>query len=311
MFTVRGKTAHLAWYRTTESPADVTFLHGFSDSAQCWEPLLTHIPDIQALAIDARGHGNSALPPGPVNYPQLRDDAALVLSSQPREGGTIVVGHSMGAMTAAYLAATRPDLIRAIVLEDPPTGEPRPTQPPEPADPADPADPTDPAKAAKAAEQAGPAQAAQPAEAAEPAAASAAPEAGDPPSMPRWLADVRSLDLPARIAQARSTDPAWPEDELEPWATSKAQVNPHLFDRPFLTSDPLTDLLAATTCPVLLIHGDTDRGSLISPDYATRCAEAAAGQFRSVHIPNVGHSVHRDNRPQYLAELTKFLNQHR
>lgn len=265
MFTVRGKTAHLAWYRTNQSPADVTFLHGFSDSAQCWEPLLANLPDIQALAIDARGHGNSDLPPGPVNYPQLRDDAALVLSSQPGEGGMIVVGHSMGAMTAAYLAATRPDLVRAVVLEDPPTGEPRTTQPPAPA---------------------------------------------EPPSMPRWLADVRSLDLPARIAEAHSTDPAWPEDELEPWAISKAQVNPHLFDHPFLTSDPLTDLLAATTCPVLLIHGDTDRGSLITPTYATHCAEAAAGPFHTTQIPNTGHSVHRDNRPQYLAALTTFLDHH-
>ncbi|MFC6157214.1 alpha/beta fold hydrolase [Kribbella jiaozuonensis] len=263
MFTVRGKTAHLAWCRTNESPADVTFLHGFSDSAQCWEPLLANLPDIQALAIDARGHGNSALPPGPVNYPQLRDDAALVLSDQPREGGIVVVGHSMGAMTAAYLTAARPDLVRAVVLEDPPPGG-------------------------------GPAA-----------------EPDEPVSMPPWLADLRALDLPSRIARGRADNPDWPEDELEPWATSKAQVDPHLFDQPFLKANPLTDLLTAITCPVLLIHGDTERGSLISDDYAKRCAEAAAGEFRSVHLPDAGHSVHRDNRPQYLAELTTFLNHHR
>ncbi|MEU4291643.1 alpha/beta hydrolase [Kribbella sp. NPDC026596] len=263
MFGVRGRSAHLAWYRTDEAVAEVAFLHGFSDSAQCWEPLIGAMPGVRALAIDARGHGESGLPEGPLGYPELRDDAALVLSSQPREGGVVVVGHSMGAMSAAYLAAARPDLVRAVVLEDPPTGEP-------------PADQQD-----------------------------------EPVSEPRWLADLRALDLPSRIARGRSEDPSWPDDELEPWAVSKAQVNPHLFDRPFQNSSPLTDLLAATTCPVLLIHGDTERGSLISTQYAERCARAAAGEFQAVHIPNTGHSVRRDNRPQYLTALTTFLDRHR
>lgn len=274
MFDVRRRTAHLAWYRTDEAVADVAFLHGFSDSAQCWEPLLGAMPGIRALAIDTRGHGESGLPDGPLGYPELRDDAALVVSSQPREGGMIVVGHSMGAMTAAYLAAARPDLVRAVVLEDPPTGEPPADQHDEPLpEPDEPAEPV-----------------------------------SEPP---RWLADLRALDLPSRIAQGRSNDPTWPDDELEPWAVSKAQVNPHLFDQPFQTPAPLTTLLAEMTCPVLLIHGDPNRGSLISPTYATRCAQAAAGEFQSAHIPNAGHSIHRDNRPQYLSELTTFLNRHR
>jgi pimeloyl-ACP methyl ester carboxylesterase len=63
--------------------------------------------------------------------------------------------------------------------------------------------------------------------------------------------------------------------------------------------------------PVLLIHGDTERGSLISTEYAEHCARAAAGEFRAVHIAGAGHSVRRDNRPQYLAELTTFLDPYR
>jgi pimeloyl-ACP methyl ester carboxylesterase len=262
MFGVRGRTGHLAWYRTDETVAAVAFLHGFSDSAQCWEPLIRAMPGIRALAIDARGHGESGLPEEPFGYAAHRDDAALVLSSQPRDGGVVVVGHSMGAMSAAHLAASRPELVRAVVLEDPPTGEP-------------PADRQD-----------------------------------EPRSVPSWLADLRALDLPARIARGRSDDPDWPEDELEPWAESKAQLNPHLFDLPVHDATPLTDLLSAIACPVLLIHGDTDRGSLISTEYAQRCAQAAAGEFRAVHIAGAGHSVHRDNRPQYLQELTTFLDQY-
>lgn len=263
MFSVRAKTEHLTWYRTDEAPPEVAFLHGFSDSAHCWEPLIRAMPRIQVLAIDARGHGESGLPEEPFGYAAHRDDTALVLSSQPHDGGLVVVGHSMGAMSAALLAASRPDLVRAVVLEDPPTGEPLAVQPDEP----------------------------------EP--------------VPTWLADLQALDLPARIARGRSEDPSWPDDELKPWAVSKAQLNPHLFDLLRQDITPLPDLLAAITCPVLLIHGDIDRGSLISTDYAERCAHAAAGDFQAVHIADTGHSVRRDNRPRYLKELTAFLDRHR
>jgi len=264
MFGVQGTTAHLAWYRTDEAAAEVAFLHGFSDSAQCWEPLIRSMPGIRALAIDARGHGESGLPKEPFGYAMHRDDAALVLSSQPNEGGVVVVGHSMGAMSAAHLAASRPDLVRAVVLEDPPTGEPP------------------------------------------------AGRHDESWSMPSWLTDLRALELPARIARGRSEDPDWPDDELEPWAVSKAQLDPQLFDLPFQEGVPLTDLLASITCPILLLHGDTERGSLISTEYAERCARAAAAdEFHAVHIAGAGHSVRRDNRPQYVAELTTFLNRHR
>ncbi|HZX02803.1 alpha/beta hydrolase [Kribbella sp.] len=262
MFGIRGRTGHLAWYRTAEAPADVAFLHGFSDSAQCWEPLLRAIPGIRALAIDARGHGESGLPEEAIRYTAHRDDAALVLADQPAAGGAVVVGHSMGAMATAYLAASRPDLVRAVVLEDPPTGAPGNQQ-------------------------------------------------DQPRSEPSWLAGLRALDLPARIARGRANDPDWPDDELEPWAVSKAQLDPHLFDLPFQEAMPLTDLLAEITCPVLLIHGDTERGGLISTEYAELCATAAAGDFRTAHIRNAGHSVRRDNRPRYLAELTTFLDHNR
>ncbi|MGZ0152928.1 alpha/beta fold hydrolase [Kribbella sp. WER1] len=256
---MHGRTGHLAWYRTDEGAAEVAFLHGFSDSAQCWEPVIRALPGRRTLAVDARGHGESQLPEEPIRYTAHRDDAALVLSDQPPNDGVVVVGHSMGAMAAAYLAASRPDLVRAVVLEDPPTGAPGNHQ-------------------------------------------------DEPWSEPDWLADLRALDLPDRIARGHANDPGWPADELEPWAVSKAQVNPHLFDLTFQDAAPLTEQLAEITCPVLLIHGEPDRGGLISPEYAEQCARAAAGEFCAVQIADAGHSVRRDNRPQYLATLTRFLD---
>lgn len=262
MFPVRGTTAHLAWYRTGDAPAEVALLHGFTDSAQCCGPVVAALPDYRWLAIDARGHGESGLPEEPFGPTAHRDDTARVLTDQPREGGMIVVGHSMGAATAALLAAARPDLVRAVVLEDPPTGEP--------------------------------------------------PHPANPWAMADWLAEARALDLPARIALCRRDNPLWPEPELEPWAVSKAQLDAHLFELPAEDIDStLRGVLADITCPVLLVHGDTDRGSLISDEYAQRCAQAAGGEFRAVHIPGAGHSVRRENPSRYLAELTAFLAKHR
>ncbi|MGA8113671.1 MAG: alpha/beta hydrolase [Actinocatenispora sp.] len=265
MFPVKGTTAHLAWYRTGEEPAEVAFLHGFTDSAQCWGPVIGALPEYRSLAIDARGHGASGLPEEPFNPTAHRDDVALVLSDQPRDGGTIVVGHSMGAVSAAVLAATRPHLVRALVLEDPPTGE----------------------RSRSAGGQ------------------------DAPRSMPAWLADLRALDLEGRIGHCRREHPQWPDTELEPWAVSKAQLDPHLFE--LATDGPvvLVAVLAAIACPVLLIHGDTERGSLISTRYAEMCAGVTGGEFRAAHVEDAGHSVHRDNPSRYLAELTAFLAQHR
>jgi pimeloyl-ACP methyl ester carboxylesterase len=68
--------------------------------------------------------------------------------------------------------------------------------------------------------------------------------------------------------------------------------------------------MAELSCPVLLIHGDTERGGLISTEYAERCAQAAAGEFQSAHIAGAGHSVRRDQRAQYVAVLAEFLDRH-
>ena len=59
---------------------------------------------------------------GPVNgftIPLIAADAAGIIRA-PGLGRAFVFGHSMGAITAAVLAADHPDCVRAVVLEDPP-----------------------------------------------------------------------------------------------------------------------------------------------------------------------------------------------
>ncbi|GAA2760303.1 alpha/beta fold hydrolase [Actinopolymorpha rutila] len=272
-----GRTGHIAWTRRGDR-TEVLFLHGFSDSGACWDPVVSALgPGWGVLAADARGHGESGLPEEPFGHSAHARDAAAVLDDQPDldTDGVIVVGHSMGAVTAAALAGLRPDLVRAVVLEDPPPGE-RQNRP-----------------------------------GATPATPSAPPRPGPPRQMPEWLAAVRALDPAARIARGRADNPEWSEEELVPWATSKEQFDPRVVELPTEPFVPLRDLLAKVTCPVLLVHGDVDRGSLLPPAIAAACAMAAGGDVEVARIDGAGHSVRRDRPGPYVAALTEFLRRHR
>jgi pimeloyl-ACP methyl ester carboxylesterase len=98
-------------------------LHGLTDDSRTWElvgPVLGE--RFRVIAPDARGHGDSDWADDYSFAAQAEDvvavmDAVGVLAAA-------VVGHSMGASTAFLLAATNPDRVRALVLEDPPPASP-------------------------------------------------------------------------------------------------------------------------------------------------------------------------------------------
>ena len=68
---------------------------------------------------------DTATASGPAEYSLelMRDDVARLMEALGVLGA-IVVGHSMGALTAYLLAATRPELIRLLVLEEMPPPDP-------------------------------------------------------------------------------------------------------------------------------------------------------------------------------------------
>jgi pimeloyl-ACP methyl ester carboxylesterase len=69
------------------------------------------------VALDARGHGDSAKPDGPYDRAVRVGD---VVTAIEREGlaPTVLIGHSMGAVTTWQVAGDRPDLVRAVVIAD-------------------------------------------------------------------------------------------------------------------------------------------------------------------------------------------------
>ncbi|GAC1473784.1 MAG: 2-succinyl-6-hydroxy-2,4-cyclohexadiene-1-carboxylate synthase [Ktedonobacteraceae bacterium] len=111
---------HIQYYRTGGQKPQLLLLHGFTDNALCWTPVarvLEHDYDI--IMPDVRGHGLSDGPESGFSTDLLVSDAVAVIQAldlrQP-----YVLGHSMGAHTAAQLASKRPELMRAVLLEDPP-----------------------------------------------------------------------------------------------------------------------------------------------------------------------------------------------
>jgi pimeloyl-ACP methyl ester carboxylesterase len=103
--------------------AVVLLLHGLATSSRSWRnvaPLLGE--QFRVIALDARGHGGSQWTHD-YSFELMRDD---VVRFMERLGilAAIVIGHSMGAVTAYALAANRPDLIRLLVLEEMPPPDP-------------------------------------------------------------------------------------------------------------------------------------------------------------------------------------------
>lgn len=100
----------------------MVWLHGLTDSGSGWPSAERHWGATYAIVtLDQRGHGTSprfteeqlAGHPGEV----MVTDAVAVL--EQLASPVVLVGHSLGGAVALTVAVRRPDLVRALVLEDP------------------------------------------------------------------------------------------------------------------------------------------------------------------------------------------------
>ncbi len=101
-------------------------VHGLMESATAWPDVVARWRShYHVLAVDQRGHGVSprweekTLARAPQT---MQEDLELVLSALPEP--PVVVAHSLGGLVSLRVSAARPELVRALVLEDParPTG---------------------------------------------------------------------------------------------------------------------------------------------------------------------------------------------
>jgi pimeloyl-ACP methyl ester carboxylesterase len=118
-----GLTQH--YYRSGGDQLPLVLLHGFTDDGSCWFPVAeTLAQNYDVILPDARGHGQSARIAGMgFDNEALADDAAALIQGLKLQRPA-VLGHSMGGFTALILAATHPELIGCLLLEDPPLAPP-------------------------------------------------------------------------------------------------------------------------------------------------------------------------------------------
>jgi pimeloyl-ACP methyl ester carboxylesterase len=114
----------LSYTRTgTGEKRPLVLAHGLTDKGLCWHPLASDLEaDYDLIMYDAYGHGQSSRVDPQKRFDLAEDLHDLIIALQLEKPG--VIGHSMGAATAAEFAKRYPDQLSALVLEDPPWMDP-------------------------------------------------------------------------------------------------------------------------------------------------------------------------------------------
>jgi pimeloyl-ACP methyl ester carboxylesterase len=109
----------LHYYRTGGDKPPVVLCHGWSDYGLSWSVLARELEaDYDVIMVDARYHGFSEVPRSGHGSAEMAADLAGLIRGLDLDR-PVVGGHSMGAGYVSLAAAKYPDLMRAIVLEDP------------------------------------------------------------------------------------------------------------------------------------------------------------------------------------------------
>ena len=260
-------------YRTgDDKKPSILLLHGIMDSGQCWPRVAVDLEgSYDTIMTDARGHGHSGASTD-FSTALLADDAAAVIRALGLEK-PYVWGHSMGAITAATLASAYPDLVRAVVLEDPPLRD-------------------------------------EPLFQETPHMEFFVTEGEQQEQFGwQWLYELRALPREERIVRGFAMNPNWAREEIPPWADSKAELNIDILE-PALAAvahaTPWREVIARIECPILLVTGDPQLHAIVTPEVAQEAAQLwKRGEV--LHIRGAGHNVHRDRYDETMASVRDFL----
>src|SRR3569623_1642154 len=95
----------LHFHRTGDASNCVLPLHGLMGSGVCWSPVAKALAgEFDVIMPDARGHGRSSAPDEGYRYDDHADDVIGLIQALGL-ARPVIVGHSMGGMTAAVVAS--------------------------------------------------------------------------------------------------------------------------------------------------------------------------------------------------------------
>lgn len=109
-----GSISALKW---GGSAPRIVFIHGGGQNAHTWDTVIVGLGE-PALAVDLPGHGHSAWREDGDYSPQHNADALLPILREHAAAADLVVGMSLGGLTAIRLGALAPELVDELVLID-------------------------------------------------------------------------------------------------------------------------------------------------------------------------------------------------
>jgi len=117
----------------------------------------------------------------------------------------------------------------------------------------------------------------------------------------------RSMSREAIMAEGRTQNPTWSEEEFGAWANAKLRVSPHFAGAFRGPERPTwTELLPKITCPTLLITADPEKGAIVTPETAQEAARLQP-LIQVVRISGAGHNIRREQFEPFLQAVRTFL----
>ncbi len=256
------------WRTNTTGKPVMILLHGSGDYGLSWANLAKNFADrYDIIMYDARGHGYTDPPPVSDSVDAMMEDLAELIRELKIQK-PIIMGHSMGSITAAQFGARYPDVPRAVILADPASLGSDSFW-----DAAPPADGEPPL----------------------PAATSRARIASTVSQNNQTVEELTSRCLKSL--------PKWERSDCEFKAvgmrlqhpnTRLTQVGPYL---------PLRDLLPRIKARTLILKADAEGKRRTRNEEAA----ALLPNGKIVHIAGAGHYVHIDNRRRVIEVMREFL----
>ncbi|MFA9432030.1 alpha/beta fold hydrolase [Egicoccus sp. AB-alg2] len=107
---------HLRLAGDPERRPTVAFIHQSPSSGRMWLPVMEQLaPEIRTCAIDLFGYGESDPPQWQLSLEEHAEHVVAAIRDVT-DGPLVVVGHHTGAVLAAQVAASEPDLVRGLML---------------------------------------------------------------------------------------------------------------------------------------------------------------------------------------------------
>lgn len=260
----------------------VVLLHGVTRCGRDFEPLVasltaTHERDgvdgrgLRLAVLDHRGHGDSSR----ASRYLVTDYAADAARFLEAHGPCVVVGHSLGAMVAAHVAAHLPALVRGAVLIDPPF------------------------------HGMGRRIGGSTWEALFVGLRDARRQGGGVPELAALIAEIRlpSGAGPVRLGDLR--DAAALRWHAECLARLDPEVLTPVIEGRWLEGYDPAAVATAIRCPLVLVQADPACGGALDDAEAAAFASASPA-CDLVRVPGAGHALHREH-PEHLAATVRDL----